>query len=83
MVTRLTIPHVGDDCVFGSLTADAPRASTLEAVACKAGAHGHYDSLDSLDSLSSHSWHGHDIRGSGKLVAIVTRSGHVAPMIAA
>jgi site-specific DNA-cytosine methylase len=36
-------------------------------IACKAGNHGHYDSLD---SLSAHSWHGHDIRGSGKLVAI-------------
>ena len=26
--------------------------------------------LDSLDSLAAHSWHGHDIRGSGKLMAI-------------
>ena len=37
---------------------------------CKAGAHGHYDSLDSLDSLSAHSWHGHDVRGHGKLIAV-------------
>jgi len=37
---------------------------------CKAGKHGHYDSYDSLDSLSAHSWHGHDIRGSGKLLPI-------------
>ena len=37
---------------------------------CKAGTHGHYD--DTLDTLSAHSWHGHDVRGSGKLVGIWT-----------
>jgi site-specific DNA-cytosine methylase len=37
--------HVGDLDVFGSLTADAPRASSLERVTCKAGAHEHYGSI--------------------------------------
>jgi len=46
--------------------------SGFNQIACKAGAHGHYDSLD---SLSAHSWHGHDIRGSGKLLGIGIR-GH-------
>jgi site-specific DNA-cytosine methylase len=41
-------------------------------ITCKAGAHGHYDSEATLDSVSAHSWHGHDIRGSGKLLEIVT-----------
>ena len=35
---------------------------------CKAGTHGHYD--DTLDTLSAHSWHGHDIRGIGKLIKL-------------
>ena len=39
---------------------------------CKAGNHGHYDdTLDTLDTLQGHSWHGHDIRGSGKLLPMV------------
>jgi site-specific DNA-cytosine methylase len=45
---------------------------------CKAGAHAHYDSLDYLCALCAHSWHGHDIR-NGKLVAIVERTGDLAP----
>jgi len=42
---------------------------------CKAGNHSHFDdTLDTLDTLAAHSWHGHDIRGSGKLIAIVEHS---------
>ena len=37
--------HVGDTDTFGSLTADAPRASKQERVLCKAGAHEHYGSI--------------------------------------
>ncbi len=37
-------------------------------IRCKAGQHRHYD--DTLDTLQAHSWHGHDIRGSGKLIGI-------------
>jgi site-specific DNA-cytosine methylase len=38
---------------------------------CKVGHHGHYDdTLDTLDTLQGHSWHGHDVRGSGKLIGI-------------
>jgi site-specific DNA-cytosine methylase len=39
-------------------------------IRCKAGHHGHYD-----DTLQAHSWHGHDIRGSGKLLPIAVRTG--------
>jgi site-specific DNA-cytosine methylase len=43
-------------------------------IRCKAGHHGHYDdTLDTLDALQAHSWHGHDVRGSGKLLHIGLR----------
>ena len=54
---------------------DEDRRVLCKRAGCKAGKHEHYDdTLDTLDTLSAHSWHGHDIRGSGKLVAIVERS---------
>ena len=54
---------------------DEDRRVLCKRAGCKAGAHTHYDdALDTLDTLQAHSWHGHDIRGSGKLVAIVERS---------
>lgn len=40
---------------------------------CKAGMHGHYGSFDSLDSLTAHSWHGHDVRGYGRLLLVTHR----------
>jgi site-specific DNA-cytosine methylase len=41
---------------------------------CKAGNHSHFDdTLDTLDTLTAHSWHGHDVRGSGKLLKIGLR----------
>ena len=70
-----------DDEVFPTLTAtdfhgtknngsgNPTRGSKIR---CKAGQHERYN--DTLDTLQAHSWHGHDIRGSGKLVAIVERS---------
>ena len=43
---------------------------------CKAGNHQHFDdTLDTLDTLAAHSWHGHDIRGNGKLLGIPARAG--------
>lgn len=52
---------------------DEDRRVLCKRAGCKAGIHGHYD--DTLNTLSAHSWHGHDIRGSGKLVGIVVRTG--------
>lgn len=37
---------------------------------CKAVNHSHFN--DTLDTLTAHGWHGHDIRGKGKLLEIVT-----------
>jgi len=59
-----------DDDFMGTVTSSPHGGvSGFNQIACKAGNHGHYDSLD---SLAAHSWHGHDIRGSGKLLEIVT-----------
>ena len=49
-------------------------------ILCKAGKQ--CDTNNSLDSLSAHSWHGHDIRGSGKLVPIAAQSGREAVALA-
>ncbi len=52
---------------------DEDRRVLCKRAGCKAGAHTHYDdALDTLDTLQAHSWHGHDIRGSGKLLEIIT-----------
>jgi len=39
---------------------------------CKAGEHSHYAESEVLDGITAHSRHGHDVRGSGKLVGIWT-----------
>lgn len=77
-----------DDEVFPTLTAtdfhgtknngsgNPTRGSKIR---CKAGQHEHYD--DTLDTLQAHSWHGHDIRGSGKLLALEESAGNGAPAL--
>ncbi len=47
---------------------DEDRRVLCKRVGCKAGTHQHYS--DTLDTLQAHSWHGHDVRGSGKLIGI-------------
>jgi site-specific DNA-cytosine methylase len=73
--------HVGDTDTFGSLTADAPRASKQERVLCKAGAHKHYDESEMLASETGHAWHGHDIR-NGKLLSIRDEDGVLSSLTA-
>ena len=40
----------------------------------KAGNHSHYKESDVLLSFTAHSWHGHDIRGGGKLLPLMIRN---------
>ena len=58
---------------------DEDRRVLCKRAGCKAGKHEHYD--DTLDTLQAHSWHGHDIRGSGKLLALEESAGNGAPAL--
>ena len=69
------LPNPGPRRIRDIRDHDEDRRVLCKRAGCKAGQHEHYDdTLDTLDTLQAHSWHGHDIRGSGKLVAIVERS---------
>lgn len=55
-----------------------PTKGSKVGIACKAGAHEHYDEAEMLGSATAHSRHGHDIRG-GKLLAITTHRPRTNP----